>query len=144
MAIELEVTVSATREACWAELERLEDHVEWMADAVAIDFHGGQRRGLGTTFSCETKIGPLRTTDEMHVVRWVELEAIGVEHRGLFTGVGEFSLAGPPSGPTTLRWREEIRFPWWAFGPLGALVARPVLKLVWRGNLERLRARVER
>lgn len=143
MAIELEIHINANREACWGELERLEDHVTWMADAEAITFHGEQRRGLGTAFRCATKVGPLRTSDEMLVVRWDEAEAIGVEHHGLFTGHGVFSLAGPQAGPTTLRWREEIRFPWWALGPLGALVARPVLRAIWRGNLRRLKRRIE-
>lgn len=143
MAIELEVEVAAGRAACWAELEKLEDHVAWMADAVAINFHGAQQRGTGTAFSCATKIGPLRTTDEMVVTDWIAGEAMAVEHRGLFSGKGRFTLIEAAPGRTTVHWHEDIRFPWWALGPVGALLARPVLRAVWRGNLKRLKARIE-
>ena len=46
------------RERVWSELERLEDHADWMLDATAIRFEGGQRRGVGTRFECDTRFGP--------------------------------------------------------------------------------------
>jgi hypothetical protein len=46
-------------------------------------------------------------------------------------------------GATRLTWSEEIDFPWRFGGPLGAAFARPILTLIWRGNLRRLKALLE-
>jgi hypothetical protein len=113
-----------------------------MADAAAIRFTGDRRAGVGTTFECETRIGPLRTTDLMEVTEWRERRAMGVRHVGLFTGTGRFLLRRSPRGRTRLTWDEDLRFPWWLGGPVGAVVAAPVLRAVWRGNLRRLAALV--
>jgi hypothetical protein len=37
----------------WADLERIETHVEWMADPVQVEPRGGTRPGVGT-FTCVT------------------------------------------------------------------------------------------
>jgi hypothetical protein len=63
---------------------------------------------------------------------------------GMVTGHGSFTLVPTAAGGTRFEWREELDFPRRRGGALAALVARPVLKRVWRGNLERLRDRIER
>ncbi len=110
-----------------------------MRDAVEIEFVTDRRRGVGTEIAVATKIGPFRTKDEMRFVEWEEPAAMGVEHRGLFTGVGRFTLE-PIGKGTHLTWEEEIRFPWILGGPLAAALARPVLRRVWQGNLRRFAA----
>jgi hypothetical protein len=110
-----------------------------MADAESITFVGEQRRGVGTTFDCVTRIGPLRTTDRMTVTRWEPSVAMGIEHRGAVTGVGELRLERAEAG-TKLSWREELRLPWWFGGRVGEAIARPVLRRLWQANLLRLRA----
>jgi hypothetical protein len=113
-----------------------------MADARSIDFLSGSRSGPGTRMVVETRFGPLRTRDLMEVTGWDEGRRISVEHRGLFTGTGEFRLEDRHDGGTRFTWAEEIRFPWWLGGPLGAAAARPVFRWVWRRNLQRLRDRL--
>ncbi len=135
--------IAASRPAVWAELERIEDHVRWMADATAIRFTGPRRRGEGTTFECDTKVGPVRMTDRMEITGWDPGSSMEVVHRGIVTGRGRFTLEDAPGRATTIRWQEELRFPPWWGGRLGALMARPVLAAVWRGNLRRLRTRIE-
>ena len=125
----------------WRELSRLERHVEWMHDALSIEFAGDQRRGVGTTFTCRTRVGPLVTRDVMRVVQWREGETIAVEHRGLVRGRGRFTLVGD-ARRVELTWREELDFPWWALGPIGALAATPVLRRLWRANLAALGRRL--
>lgn len=129
-------------ERVWEEASRLDRHVEWMADARSIDFLGSQRSGAGTRMRVETRFGPLHTSDIMIVTAWEPPRRIAVEHGGLFTGWGCFLLDPAGPGATRFTWEEQIRFPWFLGGRLGALAARPILSLVWRRNLKRLRARL--
>jgi hypothetical protein len=122
----------------WSVIEPIERHVEWMADAVSITFTGTQRRGVGTDFECLTRIGPLRTVDRMSVVEWEPGRAMGIVHRGLFTGTGRFTLEPVGDDRTCFTWTEHLAFPLWLGGNLGAGAARPVLRRVWRANLDRL------
>ena len=141
-SIEVAITIPAPTEAVWDELSSIECHVEWMADAASLSFHGEQRRGVGTSFACVTKLGPLKTTDEMTVELWEEGLRLGVAHRGAVTGSGAFELRSYGPASTELVWREQLRFPWWLGGRLGEELGRPVLRAVWKGNLKRLRFRI--
>jgi len=137
------IDAAVPRSTLWAELERIEDHVEWMRDAIAIRFVGDRRRGVGTTFECDTKVGPIQLTDVMEITEWEPGSRMAVAHHGLVTGSGHFSLEDGPGTATTIRWEERLRFPWWLGATIGAWVARPVLAALWRGNLRRLRTRAE-
>lgn len=145
MSLRVENTIAAPPEAVWAHLEDIASHTEWMADAVAIDFLTEERRGTGTRFACRTRVGALHTTDLMEITEWSPPCRMGVRHTGAVSGEGRFELTptGPAGGSTTMTWHETLRFPWWFGGPLGARLARPVLRRIWRGNLERLKALVE-
>lgn len=140
--IRVETVIDAPPRAVWERLADIPDHVHWMADAAEIRFEGDQRRGVGTTFDCDTRVGPLRTTDRMQVTEWVDGEAIGVEHRGIVRGSGRFHLRPAPRDRTRLIWDEQLRFPRWLGGGLAATVASPVLRRIWQGNLRRFAARV--
>ena len=141
--IRVRTTVDAPRAAVWARLADIADHVHWMADAESIRFVGERRSGVGTTFECETRVGPLRTVDVMEVTEWREGRSLGVRHAGLVTGAGRFVLRRGRPGRTRVTWDERLRFPWWLGGPVAGLVAGPVLRHVWRGNLRRLAALAE-
>jgi hypothetical protein len=143
VVVAVSIVIDGSRPAVWAELERIEDHVEWMGDAVAIRFLGSLRRGVGTAFECDTKVGPIRLVDVMEITTWEPGSRIGVTHRGLVSGSGCFSLEDGPGMATTVRWDERLRFPWWLGRTIGARLARPVLARLWRSNLRRLRIRVE-
>lgn len=143
-AISVATVIERSVAEVWSEVADIARHVDWMADAVAIRFLTDTRRGVGTRFACDTRIGPLSTTDVMEVTVWDEPRRLGVRHVGLVTGVGEFVLVALDDARTEFRWDEDLTFPWFLGGPLGALVARPVLRLVWRRNLARLKERLER
>jgi hypothetical protein len=137
------VTIAAPPEAVWADVRDIASHVEWMADAVAIRFRTDRTDGVGTAFECDTKMGPFRLTDLMEITEWVDEERMGVRHVGLVTGSGVFTLEPLGDAGTLFTWTEELRFPWWMGGPLGASASRPVMRWIWRRNLARLKARVE-
>jgi len=126
----------------WDELARIEDHVAWMLDATAIRFTSADHQGIGTRFECDTKIGPIRLTDVMEITEWVPQEVIGVRHVGPVSGTGRFALTDAPGSSTVIAWDEELVFPWWLGGAMGAHVARPLFSAVWRGNLRRLVHRI--
>jgi hypothetical protein len=141
--IRVAVELDAPVETAWAYLEQVERHVEWMADAVAITFDSEQRRGVGTSFVCKTKFGPIRLDDHMTITEWIAEERMGVHHTGLVSGTGAFELESIDMGRRTrFTWTEILQFPWYFGGPIGRAVAGPlVLKPVWRRNLESLAAR---
>ena len=141
--VRVSTVIDASPDAVWAAIEDVATHVEWMADAETIRITSEQRQGLGTTFECDTKVGPARTTDVMEITEWEPGRALGVRHRGVVSGTGRFTLAEVDGG-TEFAWDEELRFPWYLGGRAGAVATRPVLRRVWRGNLERLRRLVER
>jgi hypothetical protein len=107
-------------------------------DRRSVDHvHEYAARGVGTTFDCLTKIGPLRTTDRMVITEWEPARhgdrAPWPVHRHRPVHAGTVSAGG-----TRFTWTEQIRFPWWMGGPAGAAAAEPVLRRVWLGNVQRL------
>jgi hypothetical protein len=143
--ITVSVEIDATTERVWEIVEPVERHVDWMADAVAIRFTGEQTRGIGTTFECDTKVGPITLVDKMEITDWEPGERMGVRHSGVVTGSGHFTLEPIDLGRRTrFTWTEELVFPWWLGGPLGALVGgRVVMGAIWRRNLRALARIVE-
>jgi len=119
------------------------DHVDWMHDAVAIRFTSESTSGVGTTFDCDTKVGPFRLTDKMEITEWEDGTTIGVRHVGIVTGTGAFTIVPVGTSRTGFQWKESLRFPWWMGGPIGALVGGQVLRLIWKRNLKGLKAIVE-
>ena len=135
--------IERTPEEIWADVRDIGSHVHWMADAEEIRFTSEQREGVGTTFECDTKVGPLRTTDVMEITAWEEGGRMGVRHSGMVTGVGDFTITAIDDRRSEFRWEEDLTFPWWLGGRVGQFVARPILAMIWRRNLSRLRERLE-
>ena len=139
--IRVSTTLPAPPEAVWADVADLASHVRWMADAESLRFTTRRRAGVGTTVEVATRVGPFRLTDVLEVTEWRPRRAIGVRHAGIVRGTGRFTLRRGwlRPGSTRFTWEERLVFPPWLGGPLGAAVAAPVLRRVWRGNLRRLR-----
>jgi len=136
------VDIEAPLDKVWEAAADLSGHGRWMSDVESIGFDTEVRQGPGTVMRVLTKVGPLRTTDVMVVTAWDPRRRIGVEHRGLFSGRGEFVLS-PVAGATRFTWMEDLVFPWRFAGPIGATLARPLLTWIWRRNLQRLKMLLE-
>jgi uncharacterized protein YndB with AHSA1/START domain len=140
--IKVSIEIDASPEKVWQIVEPIERHVDWMHDAVAIRFVSDQTRGVGTAFLCDTKVGPIRLTDKMEITEWVPGKAMGVKHIGIVTGTGVFTLEPIANGTKTFfQWEEELVFPWFLGGPLGAFIGgKIVLRQIWKRNLRGLAA----
>ncbi len=143
--IRVAIEIDAAPARVWEVVEPVENHVDWMHDAVAIRFTGSQTRGVGTEFLCDTKVGPIKLVDRMEITEWTPGEVMGVRHTGLVTGSGRFTLEPIDLGRRTrFVWQEELTFPWWLGGPLGAYIGgKVVLRAIWQRNLRGLKKLVE-
>jgi len=127
----------------WADVEHIASHVDWMADATAIRFTSSRTSGVGTTFECDTRVGPFKLTDVMEITEWVPGKVMGVRHSGVVTGTGRFTLKKVRGGRTKFQWNEKLVYPIWLGGAVGAFVSKPVLRWIWRRNLTRLADRFQ-
>jgi hypothetical protein len=137
--IHISTLIDASPARVWEVVRHIERHVDWMVDAEAIRFTSPQRSDVGTTFDCDTRVGPFRLTDRMEITEWRPEETMGVRHSGLVTGTGRFTLTGQPDDRTRFAWEERLVFPWWMGGPIGGVVGGRVLRFVWKRNLRALK-----
>ena len=140
--IEISTYINVSPEILWEELRHIDRHVNWMNDAVSITFTSPTTEGVGTQFSCLTKVGPLKTTDIMTITQWQENKTMGVEHVGLVKGTGTFHIE-PHGEGSAITWKESLSFPLFFLGSLGALAATPLLTYIWKKNLTNLKNIVE-
>lgn len=145
MGIVVSIEIDAPPATVWDVVEPVERHVDWMHDAVAIRFQTDQTRGVGTRFLCDTKVGPIKLVDQMEITEWEPGEVMGVRHTGIVTGSGRFTLTSLDLGRRTrFTWAEELTFPWYLGGPIGAFIGgKIVLAAIWRRNLRNLKRIVE-
>lgn len=144
MSIRVSIDIAAPVQKVWDVVEPVERHIDWMADAVAIRFQTEQTRGTGTTFFCDTKVGPIKLVDVMTITAWEPGKVMGVKHTGVVTGTGEFTLDAIDANNTRFTWTEKLTFPWWLGGPIGAFVGgKIVMKAIWHRNLRELKKLVE-
>lgn len=141
--IKISQQIQAPRTRAWEKLSDLGSHDTWMRDAESIEFLTDRKSGVGARMRVPTRIGIFRTIDILEVVDWVDGQSIAVNHQGLVSGSGRFTLSGD-DGRTTMTWTETLSFPWWLGGAVTAWLARPVLKLIWAGNLKRFANQISR
>ncbi len=141
--VDVRVVIDRTPSQVWDYVQDISTHVEWMVDAAEIRFLGSQTSGEGTTFECDTVVGPFKLVDVMTVTSWIESREMGVRHEGAVTGEGVFRLRPFGADATEFSWRESLRFPWWMGSGVGAKAAGPILGAIWKRNLAELKRRVE-
>lgn len=141
VAITVETELDAPPAVVWSDVRNISTHAQWMHDAEAIWFTSEHTEGVGTSFECDTRVGPIRLTDVMEITEWIDEEAMGVRHSGIVTGEGMFSLTSLSGERTLFRWAEELSFPWYLGGPVGEPFGAIILKLIWKRNLQNLAKR---
>ena len=137
MKIRVETLFAQSPNEVWQYLSDISSHVDWMHDAVSIEFSSEQRAGIGTSFVCSTAVGPLKTQDVMTITEWIPEQKMGVSHLGLVSGSGFFEITENGAG-SKFSWDETLAFPWFFAGRLGEIVAKPILNRMWQRNLKAL------
>ena len=141
--VAVSVQISASPSDVWESVRHIASHVDWMADAAEIRFTSATTEGVGTTFECLTKVGPIRLMDRMKVTEWIPEQVMGVRHVGLVTGTGKFMLRALPGGRTDFHWEEDLIFPWWMGGRFGGIAGSAVMARIWKRNLKKLKNVIE-
>lgn len=139
--IAVEAELDAPPDVVWEDIKDIRSHTQWMHDAESIWFTSESTSGVGTTFDCQTKVGPISLNDVMEITEWVEDDRMGVRHSGIVTGEGVFRLQPLGHDRTLFSWNEELIFPFWMGGPLRNPVGGFILKLIWKRNLQNLAGR---
>ena len=171
ISIRVSTVIDAQADRVWDDVRHIARHVEWMKDAVSIEFdddshndpasgpssadssdgpaadgpdhnsNDPRQEGVGVRFSCRTKVGPIVLNDRMEITEWTDGRLIGIRHQGLVTGEGQLRINPIDDNRTEVVWEEQLVFPARMGGPIGARLARPVLRRIWTSNLTRLAAR---
>ena len=137
--ISVSTSINKSIEEVWKEVSILKNHTNWMKDAVSIEFLNEKTEGLGTKMKVLTKIGPIKLFDYMTVTEWIEKKSIGVDHIGIITGEGKFTLNEISKNETEFCWKETLKFPFYLAGPIGEVFGSPILKIIWKNNLKGLK-----
>jgi hypothetical protein len=141
--IEISTVINKPLNVVWDEVKIMENHVNWMEDAVKIDILSENNSGLNTKMNVLTKVGPISLNDIITVTEWKEKESIGVIHEGIVTGKGVFYLTKVDENTTKFKWVETLKFPFYLGGPVGEVFGGLILKLIWKKNLKNLKEIIE-
>ena len=80
-----------------------------------------------------------RLNDFMTFTKWENKKAIGVDHVGIVTGVGEMQFHEISEKKTKFKWIETLNFPFYLGGPIGEYFGKPILEFIWKQNLNNLK-----
>ena len=127
--VELRVPVAASAATVWAALTDWGRQGEWML-GTSVKVTGGDGRGVGSTLSAFTGVGPLGFTDTMRITEWEPPSRCAVVHTGaVVRGVGEFLVVAVSESASEFVWVERLDLPFGVVGRVGWPVVRPAF--VW-------------
>ena len=104
----------------------------------AIEFTTPDQRGIGAQYLCDTRLGPIRMRIPMTITEWRERKAVAVRYEGRLSGGGRITVRRKGRRATKVTWSAQIRLSWPLGGPVGAVVAAQLLRVVWKLNLANL------
>ena len=142
--IKVSTIINKPLEVVWDEVKIMKNHVNWMQDAAKIDFLSLNESGIDTKMKVLTKVGPFSLNDIITVIKWEEMNSIGVVHEGIVTGEGTFYLSENGENSTKFEWIEELKAPYYLGGPIAEFFGGFVLKFIWKKNLMNLKNILEK
>jgi uncharacterized protein YndB with AHSA1/START domain len=141
--LSMRVDIRRPPKTVWPFLVDWERLPRWMKDMRDVRVTSAHTEGVGVEAVATVRIAGISTRDLIRVTRWEPPNLLEIAHLGWVKGTGrmELSLAGTGSD---LRWRETLIPPWGALGRLGMRVVLPLMRRVFRRDLNRLKRLVER
>ncbi len=137
------ISIDRVPEVVWPYLVDWERLGDWMNEMSDVRVTGGTREGVGVEAEATVRIAGITTRDPIRVTRWEPPWVLEIAHLGWVKGSGYMELAPSDTG-TDLFWREEYQPPWGPLGRAGMRVLRPLIRRVYRRDLETLKELVER
>ena len=132
-------TLPAPPEVVWQLVTDWERQGEWMLEATDFVVTSAHREGVGVEAAATIKIAGIRTRDRIRVAVWEPHQRLVIEHLGWVRGFGEIFMAPAGPGRTRVFWREELHPPLGLLGAIGLTVMKPVMRRVFRRDVEVLR-----
>ena len=136
------VVIDAPIERAWEVLADVEGQPRWMTDLKSVRMLTPPPIGVGTRAEGDIRIFGMAALDPITITTFEPPRRFAIRHEGRFTGEGLIELApGPADGTTIARWTETIVPPY--LPNLGRLALTPVLRLVFRRDLDNFRELIE-
>jgi uncharacterized protein YndB with AHSA1/START domain len=126
----------------WPFLVDWERLPRWMKDLRDVRVTSAHREGVDVEAVATVRIAGISTRDQIRVTRWEPPTVLEIAHLGWVKGTGRMELSSAGTG-SDLRWRETLIPPWGALGRLGMRAVLPLMRRVFRRDLDRLKRLVE-
>jgi uncharacterized protein YndB with AHSA1/START domain len=136
------VALSRTPAQVWPFLVDWERLPRWMGEMRDVRITSARREGVGVEAIATVRIAGISTRDRIRVTRWEPPNVLEIAHLGWVKGTGQLQLS-PVRNGSGLEWCETLLPPWGALGRLGMRAILPLMRRVFRRDLERLKRLVE-
>lgn len=140
--IALHIQIARRPRAVWPFLVDWERLSVWMQEASDFRVIGSQREGVGVEAEATVRIAGITTRDRIRVTQWQPPAVLEMAHMGWVQGTGYMELS-PIEGGSDLFWRESLVPPWGRIGRMGMAMARPLMRRIFRRDLQLLKQLVE-
>jgi uncharacterized protein YndB with AHSA1/START domain len=140
--LSMRVDIRRPPKTVWPFLVDWERLPRWMEDMRDVRVTSVHREGVGVEAIATVRIAGITTRDRVRVTRWQPPKVLEIVHLGWVKGTGHMELS-PAGNGSDLRWRETLIPPWGTLGRLGIRAVLPLMRRVFRRDLERLKQLVE-
>src|SRR4051812_6876130 len=111
--------IDAPPRSVWPFVADIGGHARWQVDLRSIRFTSDRTRGVGATYDCDTRLGPVRMRIPMGVTEWREGKAVAVRYEGALSGGGRITVQRRREGRAKGTWAARVRLPWGLGGAAG-------------------------
>lgn len=140
--LSMRVDIRRPPKTVWPFLVDWERLPRWMKDMREVRVTSARREGVGVEAVATVRIAGISTRDHIRVARWEPPNVLEIAHLGWVKGTGRMELSPAGTG-SDLRWRETLIPPWGVLGRLGMRAVLPLMRRVFRRDLDRLKRLVE-
>jgi hypothetical protein len=134
-------TIAAPLQQTWDVAADIARQPEWMHEMKRVEILTPPPIGVNSRGRATVRIFAISTTDDVVITTFTPPHAFGIRHEGRFEGEGLLQFASRDATTTEVNWMEYLRPP--LMPHLGGFLQRPVLRAIFRADLQRLRLLLE-